>query len=920
MVSASGGLENGLRATIKMKTLDGRDITITEAPLSDDSFLSAAVAPSTPRSAPVARKRSPARLRRPKALGKFLFLDREKFFVKGVTYGAFAPNSQGHQFPEGPQVEEDFQLMREAGINSILTYTVPDISLLDQAQEHGLRVIVNIPWMGHVCFLEEKDYREKVRRQVRDAVRSLRRHPAVLMHCVAKELPPQIVRWHGARKVEKFLEELYRVAKEEDPDSLVTYTNFPTTEYLELPFVDVFTFNVYLHNRAEFSAYLARLQHLAGERPLVLTEFGMCSFRHTEQGQAETINWQLKEAFNQGLAGAVVFGWTDPFFQDGCLVEEWGFGLVDARRHPKPSYEVARRWFTHPTPFAQERKWPKISVVVAAHNASRTLDECLRSLMKLHYPDYEVIVINDGSTDDTGAIIAKFPVRGITVKNLGVSGARNEGLRAATGEIIAYIDSDAAADPDWLSYLALTYLTQAVVGTGGPNLVPPEDGWIAKCVYRSPGGPCQVMLDDRTAEHIPGCNMSFYKWALEEIGGFDVVYRAAGDDVDICWRLLERGHRIGYSPSAVVWHHRRPSVRAYWRQQVGYGVSEALLERKHPNKFNPWGHTFWAGRIYAPYPFFRVFAHPIIYQGLWGSAGFQCMYDKGGMGVLSFLPRAMEWHFFMGALTLFACFYPWAFVVVGLGLMYTISYGIACGKNVNLDVLLASEPNPSWHRRLLWRSTIAYLHFVEPLARDWGRLKGGLTPWRSVLDGQSPKRPATRWWQRLAPIARSVRWTQPGTMQLDKFPILGAMTRKLHKRGCFVGWNPTTEHWDLKVGRGALAESRVSAVVEHHGGARRTAKISALIRPPRLIRWTLVVMLAAAVLLGWLGKPWLAAALSAGLALLWIASVVEASRLEAVLLSAADEAASELMGVAKAAASIPPASEEEALKKTTVQD
>ena len=60
-------------------------------------------------------------------------------------------------------------------------------------------------------------------------------------------------------------------------------------------------------------------------------------------------------------------------------------------------------------------------------------------------------------------------------------------------------------------------------------------------------------------------------------------------------------------------------MKAYWRQQVGYGKSEALLERKHPNKFNPWGHTFWAGRIYAPYPHFRLFGRPVIYHGLWGS-------------------------------------------------------------------------------------------------------------------------------------------------------------------------------------------------------------------------------------------------------------------------------------------------------------
>ena len=181
------------------------------------------------------------------------------------------------------------------------------------------------------------------------------------------------------------------------------------------------------------------------------------------------------------------------------------------------------------------------------------------------------------------------------------------------------------------------FLKTEAAGVGGPNIVPSSDNWVAKCVFRSPGGPTQVMLDDQSAEHIPGCNMAFWKWALDEIGGFDPIYTAAGDDVDVCWRLLERGHRLGFSPSALVWHHRRPSVRAFWRQQVGYGVAESLLERKHPNKFNRWGHASWFGTIYSPYPQFSLTRRSAIYQGLWGSAPFQSMYDAGAAG---------RWNFF----------------------------------------------------------------------------------------------------------------------------------------------------------------------------------------------------------------------------------------------------------------------------------
>jgi O-antigen biosynthesis protein len=831
---------------------------------------------------------------RPRAAGKFLYLGTEKFFVRGAAYGAFPPNSRGDQFPEPADVERDFAMMRSAGMNTILTYTVPPASLLDQAHRHGIRAITTIPWMEYVCFLEDRAVRADIRRQVREAVASHRGHPGMMLYCIGKEIPPSIVRWYGKTKTEQFLRDLYNVAKDEDPDCLVTYTNFPTTEYLDLSFVDVFTFNVYLHRRAEFCRYLAHLQHLAGELPFVLTEFGMCSLRHGRDRQAEFLRWQLEEIFDHGLAGGVWFGWTDPFFQDGTLVTEWGFGLVDAERRPKPAYEAARRRFSMGVPFPSDRRRPRISVVVAAHNAGSTLGGCLESLGQLRYPDYEVIVVNDGSTDDTPRIAARYPVRAITTPARGVSAARNEGLHAATGEIIAYIDSDARADPDWLSYLAAAYAESDVSGIGGPNPVPREDNWIAKCVYRSPGGPTQVMLDDRNAEHIPGCNMSFTREALEEIGGFDPIFTKAGDDVDVCWRLLGRGHRIGFQPSAVVWHHRRASVRGYWRQQVGYGESEALLERRHPSKFNPWGHAHWAGRIYAPYPFFRPLARPRIYHGLWGSAGFQPMYDPGEQTLLTFLPRAMEWHVSLLALAVLGLAFPWAFVLVGAGVVYTVWYAIATAAAAKLDdpdeSRLPSRPAP----RVVRLAMIACFHLLEPLARDWGRLKGQLTPWRGTKrETAKTARPGRRL-QDVQPFRRGMQAVYPGGIGLEAYAFLERLHHRLTFRGCAVGWNPHSQAWDVRVRRGVLGEAYLKLVVEHHGGPRRLARMSAFIRPAAAVYWAQAVTAAAMIALAALGRLPAASLLAVLFIALWIGPVAEANRLEAAIGAAAGEVNREL--------------------------
>jgi glycosyltransferase involved in cell wall biosynthesis len=623
----------------------------------------------------------------------------------------------------------------------------------------------------------------------------------------------------------------------------------------------------------------------------------MCSFRHGEDKQATFLDWQIEEIFDHGLCGAVIFGWTDPFYQDNCLITEWGFGLVDAKRNTKPSYEIASRRFKTSVPFPAERKWPKISVVVPTYNAARTLDDCLNSLLKLRYPDYEVIVVNDGSTDDSDSITRRYPFKVITTRNQGVSAARNEGLRAASGEIIAYIDSDARADPDWLSYVANTYLESDVVGVGGPNLVPDEDNWVAKCVYRAPGGPTQVMLDDRSAEHIPGCNMSFRKWALEEIDGFDPIFTKAADDVDICWRLLERGYRIGFSPSAIVWHHRRPSVKAYWQQQAGYGESEVLLERKHPNKFNPWGHTYWAGRIYAPYPFFRLFGKPLIYHGLWGSAGFQSMYDPGGRGYLTFLPRAMEWHSALIILAVVGAFIPWLLPIAGGGLAYTVAYCITCAANAKLDVLTSRHGPATLARRLQWRATLALLNFLEPLARDWGRIGGGLTPWRSVLPQRLKASHVSHRWQRLQPFRRRLRWFYQGDMSLERHAFLERLTKKMVSNGCAVGWNETWQNWDLKIRRGMLAEAELRLVVEHHGGKNRLARVSALIKQTKIFYSLQAATAGFAALMG-SAELYLPASIFGTLfAVLWVAPSREAFRLEVAVKSNADETASELRGI-----------------------
>src|SRR5262245_9717024 len=125
----------------------------------------------------------------------------ERVLVKGVTYGTFAPDADGHQFPSPQRVSEDFRLMAEFGINTVRTYTPPRPDLLDEAVRYGLRLMVGLPWPQHVAFLDDRKLTRRIRRDLVKQAADLSRHPAVLLMALGNEIPPGVVRWHGRVRI-----------------------------------------------------------------------------------------------------------------------------------------------------------------------------------------------------------------------------------------------------------------------------------------------------------------------------------------------------------------------------------------------------------------------------------------------------------------------------------------------------------------------------------------------------------------------------------------------------------------------------------------------------------------------------------------------------------------------------------------------
>jgi len=662
--------------------------------------------------------------------GKQFSVGGTRFPFRGVTYGTFRARPSGELFPPTATLRDDLEAMSEAGFTVVRTYTAPSGDLLDAASKYDLRVLAGCFWSDWRYLVgasrrQQARMMKEARAELRTQAQRLAGNDRVLAVCLGNEIPADVVRWVGTDRVVDGLRQLADEVRDVDPDVLVTYATYPTSEYLPLDTMDFPTVNVYLEDRVQFRRYLNRLHSIAGDRPLVLGEIGQSADNtpRSEREQAEALDWLLETAVERGVAGTCVFSWTDDWWVGGNKVEGWRFGLTDEYRQARPAMSVAGKW-NRMSVRDLDHDWPSMSVVICAYNAEATLDECLRHTCALEYPGLEIIVVDDGSTDSTAEIARRYPRATLhEIPHGGLSVARNEGARIARGELVTYLDSDAYPSEEWPWFLALGLDDRSVGGVGGPNIPPLDDGPGAQLVARAPGGPVHVLLTDDRAEHIPGCNMAFWRSTLFEVGGFDPIYHAAGDDVDVCWKVLDAGWDIAFHPAALVWHHRRTGLRPYLRQQVGYGKAEALVEARHPDRFTPMGTARWRGRIYTALP--PASNRDRIYRGVFGTAPFQSIYRSGGHGLdlahqlgvpisIALLPTAL-----LAAVT----------PVMALPALMALVLLAVLGC---IDAARAVPPSRMRRGRLRFRLGVALHHLTQPLARSWGRRRHRTTARRDL--------------------------------------------------------------------------------------------------------------------------------------------------------------------------------------------
>jgi O-antigen biosynthesis protein len=708
--------------------------------------------------------------------GKYIFDGASKFYARGVSYGPFAENSRGERYPEPERADADFSLMRQLGANVIRVYVPPPPWMFELAAKYALRLMVGMPWPFHMAFLDSREMQRDIRGTIRRGVTEMRQFAdSVFAWSLGNEIRSDIVRWHGPRAVNRFLAELYDLGKQLDPDGLFTYSNYPSTEYLELDFLDFVSFNVYLHREADFRRYLTHLLAVTGDRPLVLSETGMDTIREGEAHQAELLSWQGRAAFEIGLSGFIIFAFTDEWHTGGSEITDWAFGLVTRERNAKLGFAAARRIFQEALPPPLKQR-PAVSVVVCAHNAAKTIGKCLDSLSRLNYQAYETIVVDDGSIDETAAIAQAAGLRTLCLEHCGLSFARNAGIVAAHSDIVAFIDADAEADPDWLYHLVETMIRLGAAAVGGRNFPPVPDSILAAAMTLAPGRPHEVRLADDELEQLCGCSMAIDKGKIGEAPYFDPAFTKAGDDVDFSWRLRQRGERLGYAAAAVVTHHPRAAISEYLRQQRGYGHAEGLLYRKFPR------HTVNKNGLYGGWLSLLFRGGNRVYYGAFGRGLFQTLYAGERLAPIARIPLTIQWTVISILLVLMAPLSAVASLLGGLGILITIGSAVA-----------AAILEPARDLTFRSRSYLALLWLLGPLVRSYARTKviWSFNP-RITNGGERHK---TRYRGRLALTV------PPGSGMVAPTPerLMESLRGALVGRGAAVAVTDGYEPYDLEI-------------------------------------------------------------------------------------------------------------------------
>jgi GT2 family glycosyltransferase len=232
-----------------------------------------------------------------------------------------------------------------------------------------------------------------------------------------------------------------------------------------------------------------------------------------------------------------------------------------------------------------------ISVIVPVYNGGQTLAACLRALQNQTHPPSEVIVVDDGSTDDSAVIAAQFGVTVLSQTKAGPAAARNLGAQVASGDILLFTDADCSPASNWVERMLEPFADPEVVGAKGEYRTCQSE-LVARFVQQEYQDRYDRMAGQSSVDFVDTYSAAYRRDVFRGTGGFDTTFPTASvEDQELSFRLAEQGYHLVYVPGAIVYHRHDRSLGEYARRKYRIGLWKALVMRRYPSKLMRDSHT-----------------------------------------------------------------------------------------------------------------------------------------------------------------------------------------------------------------------------------------------------------------------------------------------------------------------------------------
>lgn len=300
------------------------------------------------------------------ASGKNILVNGKPFVIRGAAYTLSYPECNHFTQIPAEVYEKDLRLMKKAGINTLRTYDVPPPFFLDLVEKHGLKIIVQVDYVGYWTKYDSEKERKALIDEAVSHVKANKHRKCILMWAIWNDAPfvynaasRDVVDEFGFDKVNGFLKAIYDAVKKEDPDRPVTGSNMLNFNgsSLGFDFLDVISFNAYFgitdwergkFDRANALDMVEQIKNITAsrEKPVLISETGYSTF-HAGTDQGMVIREQIS-VIGTNFAGIVVFQWADDWGKAGDhrvlnnhIEEHWG--ILDGYRNPKSGYQAVRK-------------------------------------------------------------------------------------------------------------------------------------------------------------------------------------------------------------------------------------------------------------------------------------------------------------------------------------------------------------------------------------------------------------------------------------------------------------------------------------------------------------------------------------------------------------------------------------------------